>query len=529
MLLNLVKLRFKAILYNFSTAVRGKGRAARIAFSLLMVYAFGTIAVSMGVLFYQLAAPLNAMGYDWLLFALAGLMAMAFALFSSTLGSKNQLYNAKDNELLLAMPIKPAYILAARLIGLSFTDYLVGGIILLPAYVGRTMALGFDFLALLRFIPLFVMFPMLPVALGSFFGWLLSLAEKRVRNKNLVTMVLSLALMAAYFLLIDNASEAIAYLQESGAEMAASLAPILPVYSFGMAAAGDPLHMLIFAALSLGSIGLAAALLGRSFNKIALAPTHTRRQETGSLSHRRRSMGWALLHKELRRFTSSPGYMLNAGMGLIMMPIAAAALASQLGQLTMAFELMGLEGLTLPAAAAWVMALICSMTFISAASVSLEGKNLWLLRSLPVDSGLILLSKARLHTLVCLPFCLVSSVICIVVLKAEAWLWPALILIPMAQSALCGLMGVAVNLLFPKLDWTNETQVVKQGMSTLAAMLLGAVSAAAPAVLYMALLRPVMSADSALYLWLVLQALACLVLRGYLKRGGARRFEALSA
>ncbi len=51
------------------------------------------------------------LGYGWLYYALMGLLALAFGVFGSVFSTYAGLYQAKDNELLLSMPIPPRRIL----------------------------------------------------------------------------------------------------------------------------------------------------------------------------------------------------------------------------------------------------------------------------------------------------------------------------------------------------------------------------------------------------------------------------------
>jgi ABC-2 type transport system permease protein len=52
------------------------------------------------------------------------------------------------------------------------------------------------------------------------------------------------------------------------------------------------------------------------------------------------------------------------------------------------------------------------------------------------------------------------------------------------------LLGLIVNLFFPRFDWDSETAVVQQSMSVLMAMVAGFLAACIPFVLYFTLLQP---------------------------------------
>ena len=56
-------------------------------------------------MFHTLAVPLYAMGMGWLVFAMAGLTAAAMSVITSLFSAQTQLFEARDNALLLSMPI----------------------------------------------------------------------------------------------------------------------------------------------------------------------------------------------------------------------------------------------------------------------------------------------------------------------------------------------------------------------------------------------------------------------------------------
>ena len=57
-----------------------------------------------------------AAGMGWLYFALMGLMAMFLGAFGSVFNTYSSLYLAKDNDLLLSLPIPVRIIMASRLV-----------------------------------------------------------------------------------------------------------------------------------------------------------------------------------------------------------------------------------------------------------------------------------------------------------------------------------------------------------------------------------------------------------------------------
>ncbi len=526
MLLTLTKVQLRAAFSGFARNLRSKSPAARAFMILALVYCFGVMAFLLGGLFYSLAGPLHEAGLDSLYFAVSGLLSMGFCGFLDLFMVKSRIYEATDNELLLAMPIRPRVILASRLFSVIAYNWLY---CLITAFIPVVMyqwVLGFDFGLTLRFLPAFLLLPLIPTVLGLCLGWLLTRIERLIKRKNIVTTVLSLGFLALYISLVNRMEDAVTALTTQGAALGAKLSYVLPVWFYGAGLAGDLPSYLGYLVLALAVFIAAALLLSRSFAGLALDRTAARRKERAVKGWPQHDLRVSLILKELQRFVSSSAYMLNSGIGLVFLPVVPILLLVQEHGLT---EILGILPPSLPTAvpAVLVLALLTGTVMISAPSVSLEGKNLWLLHSLPIPEGELLLAKSRTHTLLTLPFGLAASVISIVALRISPLFWPLMLLTPPIYALFHGLWGVFLNLHFYNFAWTSEIQPIKQGISVLLAMLSGMVMALLPALLYL-LMREFVSAALFAHLWLLLILGLALLLRRWMLSRGARIFATLN-
>ena len=116
----------------FFTGKNGKRRGplAILGFILLMVYAFGAVGAMFYLMADMLCAPLVGAGLNWVYFALVGTMATAFAVIGSVFTAKAKLYEAKDNDFLLSLPIKPWEILFSRAVSLYAFAFLFSALVL---------------------------------------------------------------------------------------------------------------------------------------------------------------------------------------------------------------------------------------------------------------------------------------------------------------------------------------------------------------------------------------------------------------
>ena len=237
------------------------------------------------------------------------------------------------------------------------------------------------------------------------------------------------------------------------------------------------------------------------------------------------SVGGALLQKELRRFVGSTNYMLNCGLGIVLMPLSAVALVLKATSVRDFFSIPGLES-CLPLLAVAIICLFATMNIMTAPSISLEGKNLWIAQSMPVSGSQVLRAKLYLHLL--LTF--LPAIPLVAVLE---WLTkPGLvygILIPVVSALFALLMaeiGLALNLKMPNLHWTNEIIPIKQSVPVAVTLFGGWLMVIALAGIYV-LLRNIVSIST--YFVLVCAALfvAAGWLHHWLMTRGAKIFEIL--
>lgn len=482
------------------TGKRRAGKGSIVLLLLLFVYLFaffGFIIFGMGV---TMAAPLAEAGLGWLYFAIAALMSLVLGVVGSVFQAESQLFRAKDNELLLSMPIPPSMILASRMVGLYLMTLLYGGLVLVPMDLAFLVEVGMSAAGIILSVLLLFLLPLLTLTLSVLLGWLVALITRRMRNKSFFTVLLSLVFMGCYFFLYFRMNNYISQVIANSGEVASSVRSwLFPFYLFGRGAKGEFLFFLAFLGLVLLFFALVYLVLSKSFLRIATAKSSSR------VRYRRKHLTvsgqtGALFKKELRHFFASPIYLLNSGFGSLLLAVFIVAGLIKgpelVAKLSASFSA---DSSYLALMAAAILAGLAGMNMVTAPSISLESRQISLLHSLPLSTRKILWAKILLHLSVTAPFVLAAGVMLDILLK------PGLLfslLIPLAglvATLFYAVAGLLINLHFPKLDWVSEAMAVKQSFSVVAAMFLpigviaffcilfGCVSAFLPPVLFLAL------------------------------------------
>lgn len=107
--------------------------------------------------------------------------------------------------------------------------------------------------------------------------------------------------------------------------------------------------------------------------------------------------------------------MLNCSLGtLIMIAMAVVCLVKGQYVVDMITKTPGLPDGVLIIGACIAVCAAASMNDLTAPSISLEGKNLWIVRSLPVTSWQILRAKLRMHVILTLIPALILDIVMLV-------------------------------------------------------------------------------------------------------------------
>lgn len=473
----LLRVRLLGFIKTLTGATRSKKKKSPlqlVGFGLLMLYSYGFFGFYFWHVFEVLAPAFQALRLGWLYFAFVALLGFGLMLVGSTFVAKTQLFEAKDNDLLMSMPIPPGQILLSRMLMLWLINMLMMLVVSVPGFVIWLRSGAADGWMLGSYMLLFwLLLPLLALMVSALFGWLLHRISARMRSKSLVTVLFSLVFMGAYFYLVSGLNVWLERLAEDPGALASSLGRAAPLAWIGRAVADHDapalagLSLGIAAVFVLGWLALSAGFIRASTDRGSVAKRVYREKSVEALSLRR-----ALLQREWRHFAACPAYILNGALGALVMPVAAVALYLKGGALIA--ELSELSGAqeSLP----WIVMLgtcfMISTTQLTAPSISLEGKSLWLLQSLPVAPREVLRAKLRLHLLITLPGVLLMALAAVLVFRPEPMMGAALFAIPTAFTVFMALLGLFENLRHPHLDWINETQAVKSGASVMLSVLI---------------------------------------------------------
>ena len=232
----------------------------------------------------------------------------------------------------------------------------------------------------------------------------------------------------------------------------------------------------------------------------------------------------AMLKKEIGRLFSTPSYLFNAGVGVVLLLAAGVWMTVMKDQMALLMEVAGHE-LADPVLLGG-MAFLLATVYPTAVSISLEGRTIWLLKEAPLKPSILFGAKICLNLVLAWPATLIFTILAACSLGISAMRAICMALVSLAMTGFLAAAELMVNLHFPKLDWDNDTVVIKQSASAMIACLGSILIVAAAAGLYVLTGRKIGFEVFCLAMAVLFTALGLLVWRK-LMRNGPSRFEAL--
>jgi ABC-2 type transport system permease protein len=214
--------------------------------------------------------------------------------------------------------------------------------------------------------------------------------------------------------------------------------------------------------LTVASIGVLLLWLGKNFVTINSRIKSKPRGETFVMRRQVRSGKIsALFKREFARYFSSTIYVVNTAFSYVMLLAAGVALLVKADAVA---EYLNMPELTTAIAAVpFGLGWIVSMGVTTASAISMEGKSLWIIKSMPVSARDWLLSKLMVTLSMAIPSILITSTLVVIGLKPNLmdaiWLY----VVPLVFAVSFGVFGLWLNIRMPRLDWKTEAEAVKQG------------------------------------------------------------------
>lgn len=386
-------------------------------------------------------------------------MALIFIVLL-TISKSTTTTKSQDYELLRSMPITKMEIIVAKLFYDYLFDFIVVLVSILPSYIVYVVMTKATIVLILRAVIIAILIPMISNALGYFISLIFQLISKKFKYSNIIQsifIIIFLLVFVIFYYYIGTISES-QDLEKASSIM--QMEPIKWIVSFIKDGNLKSFCLICLCSIPIFLITIIIKIKMLDYN------FHGYKNKNLPLKFKRQSPVIAICKRELSRYFSNTNYVVNTFFGLIFLitiSIVVFFLGSDFFKNIIAAAGMGNFSKYMPIILLLLVVLCLSTVCITSASISLEGKNLWILKVNPVKSTSILWGKVLANfSLSFFPITVTTFLICY---KIGILYYPLYLVVSLMFSLCVSINGLLINLFYPKLEWTDEISVIKQSLS----------------------------------------------------------------
>ncbi len=449
-------------------------------------------------------------------------VACVIIIMTTVFKVKGTVFGFRDYDLMMSLPVSTGEIIACRLIILYSFNFIFVIILLVPMMIAYGVLAQPSILFYLFCSIIMFFLPLVPIVIASFLGTLIAFAASKFRHQNLLNILFSIGLVVIVVglsFLLEGNEQQLADMGKTIINQVDSMYPLAPLFSKAVVNY-DLLALILFIGISILAFLLYTVLVKIIFKKMNTAIMTGTARANFKMSELKTSSPWkALYRKELKRFFASPLYVLNTGIGIVLLTVGTIAmifvdLGTLLGDPQAAAQLAA----NFPVAISFCVVMTCPST----ASISLEGRSWWIIKSIPVTYKQVYLSKVAVNFTIVAPAILDAVIIgCILKLgMVETFL---LVLLTIASSIFISCLGLLINLALPNFTWISEVVVIKQSAAMIVTIIAGFTYMGIQILLLFALKSFLLASVVFLFLTIVLDIILYTGLTTY----GKRRFTEL--
>ena len=472
-LFSLLKIEILKFFSSFNT----KGKKARQTPLLYIFLLVGLGALGMSFLYSWLfIAPFVKSEVDPspAINLFAGITSMF--IFMTSLNQARTIYIGEDYDILATLPFRKREIVGAKIISLYLIELSFSLLVMLPHGIMMIVIahnITYFFISIL----LAFTIPIVPIALAIFISLLITMATSRFKSANVVFTILytvfivAIVAMTALFNNMKDAEAATGFSNIGNVLKWVNPSYYLVELSFG----GNWYLLLIYAAINVVVAIISVLFVALLFDKlheivssISMKKNYVRKELKSHSSTR------SLMSLEFKRLVNSKLYFANSIMGSIMTIIGSLILLISFSQAMNKASPEAIGPLNASIIPIFIVtsSLIVGLSNPTTGSINIEGKNFWLIKSLPIDYKKYMKVKLFFSWILTLPACLIASTIAVIFFHNDVIQIVFAYLIPITYSILNSLIGLIVALHHPKLKWNNEAEAVKNSASVFIALMI---------------------------------------------------------
>ena len=463
-IMRLVGVQLLAMLSDiFSFKRKTKSNIVYIGLVLLFLL-FGGLAL---FYWFMIGSALNMYGSIQLLPAIVMAITCFIVMITTINKVKGTIFGFRDYDMVMALPIKSSGIVASRLSLLYALNMFFVLILMLPMIIAYGFLANPEYTFYIFSIILMFVIPLIPIIVASVLGTAIAYVASKFRYSNLIniiiTMVFFVGIMALSMTVDESSGVEFANISQIIMERINGIYPLASLYSSAVSEY-NVMAFLVFVLISVGAFMVYSYFVGKVFKQLNSAIMNNKARANYKMQElKTASPIKALYRKEFKRYFASTLYVLNTSIGIVFLILGTIALFFvDLESIVGEPQIIEILYQVAPIPISFFVILSCT----TMASISIEGRNLWIAKSLPITPKKIFLAKMYLNITIAFP-AIICSIIISFILKLNVIQTLFIIIIPSICILFTSVYGLLINLLLPNFNWTTEAMIVKQSAAVL--------------------------------------------------------------
>ena len=441
------------------------------------------IMVYIGVYSVVLIKQLAPLKIEYIVISLFTFITFIITIVEGIYKSGSLLFECKDDNLLLSLPIKRSTVLFIRLFRFYLFELIFNSLFLVPTIIVYPFFVSVGITYYITSIIMVLLLPIIPIVLSVIIGFFSSYLSSKAKYKNIIQILVSFVFIVGVLLFSYNTEGLI----NKFAENAKSINDVIIKIYYPAGVFSELIvtfsiwKLLLFIIINVVLVLGLIKIFSNIYYKINSDSKSVKaKKKTNKVMINKNSITKAIIKKEFNRFINSPVYAINTAVGLVFFLVFIIAIIVKFDGVIESIVNNENMNITKDMILSYTPIISLGLTFfasfmssITNSMISLEGKSFSILKTLPVKPIKIIMAKVYTAIIIMMPFIIIGNIILFIFFKYSIFIFILLLVLSVLLPLVSETIGIIVNLKYPKMNALNDTEIVKQSMSSFIAVLIG--------------------------------------------------------
>ncbi|WP_291634235.1 hypothetical protein [Clostridium sp.] len=476
-----------------------KKKIKGIFLGLFLMLAFTPMVIEFGKFISMAYDGLHSIGQEAVILGFGLSVVSVVIFFFGIFYAMSIFYFSMDVENLLPLPFKPWHIMGAKFAVVLIYEYLTEIIFFAPTLIAYGIKCSGGIVYYTYGVIIFVILPIVPLVMASVINMIIMRFTSIAKNKDrfrIVGGIIAMCFGVGTNIYIQRFSQDVSQSEitemltkgnNSLVDLATKIFPSTKIAVNSLTNTANIqgfINLILFVVIAIAAL-IIFIILGEALyfkGVMGVSETTSNRKILSNIdlikNTKQKSSRVVYVLKELKLLFRTPIYFINCVLMNFLWPVfllipilVQKGGAVQLEKLTKYLQDGRNTGMALGVFFAFMVFTSCSNA-ISSTAISREGKNLFILKYIPMKYKEQLMAKVLSAVVLGISGMIMVSIIGIILLKLPLELVLLFIIVGSAGILFTSFIGIFIDLNFPKLQWDTEQEAVKRNLNVVIVMII---------------------------------------------------------